>query len=71
MLHFIRQPDPEEVTRRVIARLDAMTSQEKFHSLIDSGILTESGDVHDRYRNAITPIRRDQDAAVEETASGD
>ena len=75
MFPFVRQPDPEEVTRRVIARLNAMTPQEKFQSLIDSGILTESGEVHERYRHAITPIRRvpdgDDSAAAESTTSED
>ena len=75
MLDFIRQPDPEEVTRRVIARLDAMTPQEKFQPLIDSGILPESGELHESYRQPITPIRRvpngDTSAGPEDTTSED
>jgi hypothetical protein len=52
------QPDPEEVTRRVVAWLDAMTPEERRQSLIDSGILTETGEVHERYRHAIVPMER-------------
>ena len=58
------QPDPEEVTRRVVAWLDAMTPEERRQSLIDSGILTETGEVHERYRHAIVPVER-ADARVE------
>jgi hypothetical protein len=62
------QPDPEEITRLVVARLHAMTPAERRQTLIDSGILTETGGVHERYRHAIVPMEageRDHADAVE------
>lgn len=48
--------DVEATWRRIAARLDAMTPEEKVGTLISAGILTKSGRVHKRYRNVIVPI---------------
>ena len=73
--HYISTPNPEEAAQRVFARLRAMSPEQRRQTLIDSGILTETGEVHERYRHAITPIRRGQDgnpsAAADGTTSGD
>jgi hypothetical protein len=48
--------DVEAAWKRISAKLDAMTPEEKRGTLIDAGILTKSGRVHKRYRNVIVPI---------------
>lgn len=64
--HFTPTPDPEEAAQRVFARLQAMTREQRRQTLIDSGILTETGEVHERYRHAIVPIESVKAVAMEE-----
>jgi len=57
MSPFTAQPiDVEAAWRRISARLQAMTPEEKVGTLISAGIFTKSGRVHKRYRNVIVPI---------------
>ena len=48
---------PSQVWEKAKERLDKMTPEERIQNLIDCGILTETGEVAEFYRDVIKQIK--------------
>ena len=53
---FADSNDVAALWKRVSAKFQAMTPEEKRQTYVDAGILTKKGNVCKRYRNVIVPV---------------
>ncbi len=50
------RPEPEEIGRLILERLEAMTDLERAQTLVRAGIFKPNGEVEDRFKNAFRPV---------------